>query len=273
MFHRLAAAFVAASILAAAPAAAQFVAPGGTLPVVANLPGLNGTLWRSDVSVLNVGDADTQVMFQLFPEIVGGQPAFDGVTVGPILLRAGEQLTRTNVLQSMFQLVNTKGALRVWSTDGAPLVIASRTYNNPGSGTFGQDVSSVLVASRAWAAGLEHDSLYRTNLGIFWQFDEPIAFDIAVYRADGTEVGSGTVSFPGAGLIQVPLSSLGVDPGVQPLLDGFVLVTCPDSLALWYGYVSIVDQVSGDAVLRPLRGFQSDLFGGGGGSGTEPDAG
>jgi len=254
-------ALVIAGLLGAVPASAQFAAPGGTLPVVANLPGLNGTLWRSDVSVLNVSDADTNVMFQLFPEIVDDAQAYAPKTAGPFLVRAGEQLTRTNVLQSMFQLVNTKGALRIYSTDGAPLVIGSRTYNDPGGGTYGQDVSSVLVGNRGWAPGVEHDSLYRTNLGIFWQYDEAVVFDVAVFKADGTQVGSGTVSFPTSGLLQLPLTSFGVDPATTPLLDGYVVISCRDSTALWYGYISRVDQSSGDAVFRPVRGFQTDVLG------------
>lgn len=256
-------ALVFGCILCAVPVSAQFAAPGGTLPVIANLPGLNGTVWRSDVSVLNVGDSDTNVMFQLFPEIVGGAQAYAPKTAGPFLIRAGQQLTRTNVLQSMFQLVNTKGALRIFSTDGAPLVIGSRTYNDPGGGTFGQDVSSVLVANRGWAPGVEHDSLYRTNLGIFWQYDETVVFDVAIFKADGTQVGSGSVSFPTSGLQQLPLSSFGIDPAIAPLLDGYVVVSCRDSSALWYGYISRVDQSSGDAVFRPVRGFQTDVLGSG----------
>ncbi len=271
MIRRVLGALAVLTVLAAAPAAAQFVAPGTTLPVVANLAGLNGTFWRSDVSVVNVGEADTNVIFQLFPEIAGGQPAFAGATVGPILIRAGEQLTRTNIVQSMFQRVNVKGALRIYSTDGAPLVISSRTYTNAASGTYGQDVSSVLVAARAWVAGIEHDSLYRSNLGIFWQFEDPVVFDVTVYRADGAVAGTGSVSFPTAGLIQVPLSAFGIDPVVQPLLDGFVLVTCRDSQAAWYGYVSKVDQATGDAVFRPVRGYQSDLFGNPGSAGAGDD--
>ena len=49
------------ALLLAQPAAAQFLSPGGTIPVVANLPGVAGTYWRSDVTIANVSDTDTTV--------------------------------------------------------------------------------------------------------------------------------------------------------------------------------------------------------------------
>ena len=54
-------------IILASPAAAQFVAPGGAIPAVANIPGENNTFWRSDVSILNVSSAATSVQLFLFP--------------------------------------------------------------------------------------------------------------------------------------------------------------------------------------------------------------
>jgi len=237
-------------------AGAQFVAPGGIIPVVANLPGANETFWRSDVSILNVGAGSTGVVLQLFPEIVDGVPAFEPMTSDELQIEANGQLTLTNIVQSQFQLVNVKGALSVYSTDAEPLVIASRTFTDGESGgTFGQDVTSVLVKAQAWAAGLRHDGFYRTNLGIFWPWDlgegEVVTFTVTVFDADGIEAGSGTVSFEQAGLQQVSLSTFGVDL----LTDGYVTVTCSDYQSPWYAYASRVDQITGDAVFRVARGY------------------
>jgi len=238
-------------------AQAQFVAPGGVVPVVANLPGFNDTFWRSDVSILNVSEADTSVILQVFPEIVEGVAAFEPDVSESLTLAAGEQLTVTNVLQSRFQLVNTKGTLWVYSTDGTPLVISSRTYTDGATGgTYGQDVTSVLVADTAWASGLRHDGFYRTNVGVFWPTamaeGESVEFEVTVYDSDGEEVGSGTIGFTQPGLQQYSLDGFGVDL----LLDGYLVVTCSDAFAMWYAYASRVDQVTGDAVYRVARGYQ-----------------
>jgi hypothetical protein len=232
-------------------AGAQFVAPGGAIPVVANLPGLAGTFWRSDVSILNVGDTSTSVTLQLYPEIVGGNPVFEPVSSGPISVPAHSQITLANVVQSRFGLTNAKGGLFIYSDDGAPLVLSSRTYTHDGEGgSYGQDVSSVQVASAAWAAGLEHDSLYRTNVGIFWLWPDAADFTVTIYSANGDVVGSGVISFSEAGLQQRSLS----DFGVEFLVDGFLEIACSDLSASWYAYASRVDQRTGDAVFRIARG-------------------
>ncbi len=249
--------FVFSLFLLAPEARAQFVAPGGAIPVVANLPGLAGTFWRSDVNILNLGESATSVVIQVFPEIVGGSPAFDAILSDPISIAAHTQLSMSNVLQTRFGLTDTKGALFVSSTDGAPLVLSSRTYTFGSSGgSYGQDVTSVLVASSAWASGLRHDSLYRTNLGVLWMWEETGRFDVTVYTAEGEEIGSGAIVFDQPGMIQKSLGSFGVDT----LSAGYLEITAADSTAVWYAYVSRVDQITGDAVFRPARGYQEAIF-------------
>ena len=61
--------FTAFLLASAIPAGAQFVAPGGSIPVVASLPGANDTFWRSDVHILNLNPSATSVVLVLFPEI------------------------------------------------------------------------------------------------------------------------------------------------------------------------------------------------------------
>ena len=69
-------------------AGAQFVAPGGSIPVVANLPGMNNTDWRTDVSVVNLETSDTSVVLLLQPEIKNGVPLFEPVFSDPINVSA-----------------------------------------------------------------------------------------------------------------------------------------------------------------------------------------
>jgi len=245
--------FVLVLVTVAMPAAAQFVAPGGTIPVVANLPGKNGTFWRSDVSILNVSGADTTVQMMLYPEIRNGEATFETKTSDPMTIPAGQQLVLTNIVQSKFGLLDKKGSLMIFSTDGKPLVLASRTYTTGEAGSFGQDVSSVIVSDRAWVAGVENDGFFRTNIGIFWPWDQSVQFTIAVYDSKGNEVGSGAFAFSRSGLQQRGVDTLGVP---DTLLSGWVVITCSDSQSLWYAYGTTVDQTTGDSVFRPAQGYQ-----------------
>jgi hypothetical protein len=246
--------------LCASVASAQFVAPGATIPVVANTPGVGDTYWRSDVSILNINPWDITVVMYLLPEIRNGEPTFEPIVTEPIAIPAMGQRTMPNVVQTEFGLVNRKGALSILSLDGSPITASSRVYTfGAEGGSYGQDVHSVLTARTAWAPGVRQDSLFRTNLGIFMPLD-PVPgaatlFNVTIYDADGTVAGSGTVSFPGSGVIQKNVTAF----GVGTLVDGYAEITCADPSVAWYAYVSQVDQMTGDAVYRAARGRQQDI--------------
>lgn len=241
----------------ATTAFAQFVGPGATIPAVSNQAGRNGTQWRSDVSVVNIGSTETSFVLLLLPELVDGQPTFAPQIGSPIQIPVGAQMTMTNVVQSQFGLIDSMGALMVIST-GEPLAVSSRTYTLVQTGgTYGQDVRGVLVANLGWLTGLRQDGLYRTNIGVFLPVDPvPAAtFTVTVYRADGSQAGSGSLLFPQAGVQQKSIAAF----GSGTLVDGYAVITCSDPSLVWYGYASRVDQITGDAVYRAAIGRESDL--------------
>lgn len=241
-------------LLTVPQAMAQFVSPGATIPVIANIPGENDTFWRSDVSVVNIADTATSVTLQLFPEIIGGVAAFDAVTSDPIEIAAGGQITLSNAMQTEFGLVNAKGALRLFSNNGAPLVVSSRTYtNDPDGGTYGQDVYGSQVVGNGWLGGLRNDGFYRTNIGIFWGGFDPVQFTVIIFDATGTEVARGVVPFNESGLKQRSLDRF----GAGMLVAGYARIECSLSGDAWFGYASTVDEITGDAVYRNAQGYFS----------------
>lgn len=244
-----------------APAGAQFVAPGGTIPAVANNSGAQGTFWRSDVSILNLNSADTSVVLLLLPELKNSGPAFEPQVSDPIPITGNGQKTFVNVITSVFGLRNVIGGLSVFSTDGAPLVVASRTSTPADQGgSYGLNVYGVLVADTAWVANVEHDSSFRTNVGIFLPIDPPVGqslvFTVKIFDDEGLEVASGSLMFDQAGLRQKNLDFFGVD---DPLLDGWVEVRCSDPTAIWYGYATVIDNITGDSVYRAALTRQSSI--------------
>ncbi len=247
---------LALTVALAAPAAAQFLAPGATIPVVANLPGNQGTFWRSDVTITNVAGNDTTVVLELFPEIRDGAPTFERPDPQQLDLPAGQQVVLSNVVQTRFGLQNVKGALRVYSTDGTPLVIGSRTWTPGGGGSYGQGVTGLLVANQAWLGGLVQDAFYRTNIGIFWPWDQPVTFTIRIFAADGTLVQESQIGFDQAGLRQLSL-----DPtlGVSSLPSGWAEITAGVDVLGFYAYASRVDQVTGDAEFQAAVGRFEDV--------------
>jgi len=242
-------------------AGAQFVAPGGTIPAVANIPGENETFWRSDVSILNLSPAATEVVLLLLPELRGSGPTFDPEVSDPMPIAGNGQLTLTNVVTGVFGLRNVKGGLSIFSTNGAPLVLASRTYTNAQEGgSYGLNVTGVLVAKTAWVANVEHDGFFRTNVGVFLPIDPPVGqsltFTVTIFGADGLEVAEGSLIFSSAGLKQKDLDFFGLE---DILLDGWVQIRCSDPTAIWYAYATVIDNVSGDSVYRAAITRQSSI--------------
>jgi len=237
------------------PVGAQGIGPGAAVPAVASLPGMNGTYWQSDVVIQNPGETATSVRFLLFPEIRNGEETFEAMTSDPFTIPAHAQLTKTNIVQSVFGLFNVKGGLSVISEDGTNIVVGSRTYTyGPDGGSYGQEVFGILSRDRSWAAGVENDSLYRSNIGIYLPMSPAagttLSFEINLYDGEGRLIASDTMNFPFAGLIQHTVSSFCEDQ----IPAASVEVVCSDPDAVWYAYLSRVDQTSGDAVCRPLRG-------------------
>ena len=237
-----------------APLGAQGIGPGAAVPAVAGLPGLNGTYWQSDVVVQNPGETATSVVFLLFPEIRNGEQVFEPMTSGSFSIPAHGQLTKTNIVQSVFGLFNVKGALSVIST-GATVIVGSRTYTfGSDGGSYGQEVFGILTKDRAWAPGLQNDGFYRSNIGIYvpppLASGQTLSFEITLRDGGGSVIGTDTMEFSTGGMIQHSLSSFAGDT----ISSASVEVVCSDPGAVWYGYISRVDQTSGDAVFRPLRG-------------------
>jgi hypothetical protein len=248
-------------LLSTAPAAAQFVAPGGTIPAVANTSGGSGSFWRSDVSILNLNSTDTTVVLVLLPELTNAGQAFEPQTSDELAIPGNGQLTLANVVTGVFGLRNTKGGLSIFSTDGAPLAIASRTYTNADTGgSYGLNVNGVLVADTAWIPNVEHDGFYRTNIGVFLPADpqegQSTVFYVKIFDDEGTEVASGSLVFDRGGLWQKNLDFFGVE---DPLLDGWVEIRCDDPTVIWYGYATVIDQATNDSVYRPALTRQSSI--------------
>jgi hypothetical protein len=251
-------------LCAAAPAGAQFVAPGAAVPVVASNPGNFDTFWRSDVRVLNLDSEATSVVLVLFPEIRNSGPVFEIQESDPVDIAGNGQVTFSNVVTSVFGERNKKGALYVYTLNGAPILVSSRTatpnHVEPPGGSYGLNVSGVLVADTAWIGGIEDDGFFRTYIGVFLPAGaaegQEVGFTVTIYGSDGVEVASGSLVFDQPGMQQKSLAYFGLE---ETLLDGWVEIRCHDPLVLWYGYATVTDNASQDGVYRPAQTFQSSI--------------
>lgn len=225
------------------------------VPAAANTAGLNGTFWRTDLSLHNPHPFELPVEIDFLPSNTDNNVA-DALFV---TLAPWETFNLWNVLGPDFFADGGTGAILVvadWGLACQPVedcefLVTSRTYTvdpRAGFGEFGQTIpgsstwQGIDWATLGYAAGVLNDGeSFRANIGIAsWSADwTTVAVD--VQDADGAIVDSLDLDVPPFGHVQQRLAA--------PIEGGSVVFWLADGPenALVYGYVSVVDQTTGDA--------------------------
>ncbi len=206
------------------------------LPVI-HSAGVNGTEWRTDLTIANVSGGPRQVAVRLEPN--GPAPV---QTVA-----AGQTLRLDDVLPSL----GGASGLAVVSLDGAFSVFyASRTWTAGGNGSYGVGIDPVAQGigagpfQDAVIAHVENSAAFRTNIGLLETNNAAVTARILVYGPAGNELGRQDVTLAAHGVTQVPLT--GIVAG--PLFGGRVTVQAVGGIGRVYAYGSIVDNTTGDPV-------------------------
>ena len=204
-----------------------------TVPVVGRAPGVNGTFWRSDVTLFNpTSDRLTLTL------------RYNG-TSKTLLLDSRDTQVIEDVL-SEFNQTSGSGMLRVtWSGDTGP-VVTSRTYTSvDGGGTYGQSIDGVLVfRNQLFVPGLRNDASFRSNAGFVNGGTETETFTVAILSPSGTEQATKTLSLAANQQVQYSIAAL--FPNVAQ--SNFTLSVRGDNNAQLFAYGSMVDNASGDPV-------------------------
>jgi hypothetical protein len=215
------------------------------IPAAASNPGLHGSMWSTDLWIMNrVLDASIEVTAEFFPEQEGSATPEEAV----ITVEPGRQIEIPDAVMTLFG-EHRPGAIRLYSTD--PFSAQSRTANNAGpDGSFGQGIPAFPAtdAAEAWtflgAANRPGNAGLRTNIGLVNLGDEEERISIFA-RDSGTHADLGTrvIDVGPGGWVQRDVFALfGVDQQAIELAD--VSVFAPGSRLL--GYLSRVDNRSGD---------------------------
>ncbi len=225
------------------------------VPAAANTPGLNGTDWHTDLSLHNPHSFDLPVVLQFLPNNTDNTVADTlFVTLAP-----WETFNLWDALGPDYFAISGTGAILVfadWDLSCEPLedcdfLVTSRTYTldpDDGIGEYGQTIPGSSTwhgidwVTLGYAAGVLNDgSSFRANLGIASWSQDWTTVAVDVQDTDGAIVESLSYEVPPFGHVQSRLAA--------PIEGGslvFWLEDGPDD-ALVYGYVSVVDQVTGDA--------------------------
>ena len=222
-----------------------------TVPAAAHSAGAFGSLWRTDVAVVNASGTESCLDATFVPAGGGEARTWTG------RMPPGARLL-SDVLVSLFGIVSAakaSGAIRL-SSD-RPLVISSRTWNATEKGTYGAHLAGV-PAGRAVTPErpgvlpqLKRGTAVRTNVGLTNLGPAAVTVAIRLFAANGTGLGSEK-------LVEVPPGAL-----VQ-LNDVFSSCGAGDAAIAWarieartaggqvFAYASVIDNATSDPTIVPV---------------------
>ncbi|HVT03783.1 MAG TPA: hypothetical protein VHL58_10480 [Thermoanaerobaculia bacterium] len=218
------------------------------VPGIANAPGANGTSFQSDLDIINPASTATTATLH-FIGYPGSAPQADRA----FTINAGESFLLVNVLQSVWNLTNSGGAVVV--TSPSHLVVTAKTYNNAAAGTYGNalpviDSDLLLVAGeRGISPWLSQSSDltrgFRTNIGLVFPDAAGGSATVTAFDAGGAILGSQKFDVSSPTFTQVPASSF------TNTTSEIGRINIDVTRGLAAGYTSVVDNVTGDGSVFP----------------------
>jgi CubicO group peptidase (beta-lactamase class C family) len=215
------------------------------IPVVAKGAGAGGSVWRSDLALLNRSS---------LPNLVRLRLEMTNLAVDRELeLAPGEQLIMGDVVGELG--LAGSGSLRVFSSE--PLTTTSRIFNVSPDGSFGQFLGGVTGPAglgngdRAVLMHLREDSVARSNIGILNAGRREARVQIELLDGSGVELASFTRRVAPRQVLQLnqPIlnqggrSDVAAAWAVATVLDGEEVVV----------YGSVVDAGTNDPTTIPMK--------------------
>jgi subtilisin family serine protease len=222
------------------PVASTWVAVVGG---VAHAPGLEGSLWRSDVGLFNPGSEAAAVSIGF---LRSGRNNLGGDAVSiPI---AAKSLVRIADVVTRFTSDDASGALLVGSD--RPLVVESRTANVASGTSFGQGFAAQQLSDAIPAGGtgdlvlLRSNGDFRTNVGLVNLAATETLARVVLYGPDGAPLTTWSRILPPLGHVQDDdvFAPYGSFPEGE-LRAEVTIASGPGPVA---AYASVIDRRSGD---------------------------
>ncbi len=238
------------------PGSVSSTAHSHMIPVVASAPGINA-FWVSDVRILNAGKTSATVRLEFRREKNTQTGPLTATTTRTI--PAGHVLALNDVLETALGISSTKGSLRVVSTtEGAPLLVTSRTYNTTSLGTYGQFVPAVTTgfgaSKHVTVIQMDGTGGFHSNIGMCNMSDVPISLTYTVKSSDGVTLGEPqTVNLDPYQVAHIThvFKSVQTTPATNARIE-FSLTSGQGSFT---AYGTLVDDTSTDAIYIPAEAY------------------
>jgi fibronectin-binding autotransporter adhesin len=232
-------------------------APGSTRYVVPGVAALNTGFanWQSDVRLFNPGTSPVTTTMTYYPQNNSGNPSSTSVT-----LNAGETKQFDNILQNLFGLNGTGGALHVDTPVATSFLVSGRTFNQTSNGTFGQYIPAVTPAQAVGAGGntlqilqAEESVRYRTNVGIAEVDGKPAEVELMIF-IPGSKTAARTTFTLGAN--EFRQYNVFQDSGMENVYNARVQLRVLSGNGKITAYGSVVDMLTQDPTYIPAQQAQ-----------------
>ncbi|MCU0290886.1 MAG: hypothetical protein MUF10_02710 [Thermoanaerobaculaceae bacterium] len=216
------------------------------VPTSGHVGGSAGTFWVTDMVVHNPGPTSASVNIYFLKEKQDNS-ATRGTTF-PVA--AGRSLKLKDVVEDIFGVSAASGALLIGST--VPVLVASRTFNDQPSGTFGQYVPAARVADLVSGTTpvrlvqLTKNAIYRTNIGIASMSASATPITVTLYRSSGALAGVYSEVVDAWGFKQFNDVFDKAHAGTAD--DAYAIVTSTLPAARYFAYASVIDGRTGDPI-------------------------
>lgn len=251
-----------AALFLATAVSASVVQPVGVssqvlIPAAGSTPGANGTFFHSDITVINLGSTDEQVVFQWLPQAGTGAPSSATITIparNGLRAPTGDFVADVLHQSGLGSLVITATSNGSAIDPNGRLSVSSRIWTNLPNGQGGTTsqsfpaipMSTINTPGAAFfgVSDAANPSKFRVNVGVVNldpNFTQTFAVTIPV--SSGTPV-TQVVTLPPLTMTQVALGS-----NISPIAQIQVLnaTTTASRSNLWTAYASTVDNTTGDA--------------------------
>jgi PKD repeat protein len=215
-----------------------------TIPAIGRAPGVNGTFWRSDVTLFNPGLTTINVALRY---LAAGQDN-RGATSHSVAIPPSRTVVIADVAQSL-GVSSGSGALQVsWNTAAGPIV-TSRTYiTTDNGGTYGQSIDPVAsFGNDSFVPGLRSDSSFRSNVGFVNGGDTQLTVTATLLSDTGAVLGTAQIGLSPRSQVQFGIGAL-FPAASNPRAGTLTLLAHADGPANLFAYGSIIDNASGDPV-------------------------
>jgi hypothetical protein len=187
-----------------------------------------------------------------FLKFLGNNKDGTGGETKSFSLAAGQSVTYTDVLKSLFGKDSDFGAIEIGAGDSIDLLIVGQTSTPGFGGTFGQSVPAmtqqdfVRFQSPRSIVAVREDSNFRTNLIMCNTVEfQSVDVDVTLVGADGTVLGTKRYTLPPLGMTQVSrvVLALGGTANLNGARLDLSVATQGGAVA---AYASAIDNVSND---------------------------